>query len=68
MVIRPYRRSGTGRETLPKVQNWSEDVPGVAEVVGRPSLTSGSGRETLPGVRNWSGHSPGRAELVEKIF
>ena len=38
--------SGSGRETLPDVWEWSGDPPGCPGVVGRPSQMSGSGRET----------------------
>ena len=45
------QRSGIGRETLLEVQNWSVDLPGRPELVGRPSWRFGSGREMLPEVR-----------------
>ena len=33
LVGRPYRRYGSGRETLPEVWKWSGDPPGGLEVV-----------------------------------
>ena len=37
--------SGSGRETLPDLREWSGGPPRFAGVVGRPSRTSGSGRD-----------------------
>ena len=39
--------SGSGRETLPVVWNWSGDTFGGPNLVGTPSRMSGSGRENL---------------------
>ena len=50
MFARPSRLSGSDRETLPDVQEWSGDPPGCSGVVGWPTRMSGSGRETLPDV------------------
>ena len=43
--------SGSGREALPDVREWSGCTSGCKEVVGRPSRLSGSGRATLTDVR-----------------
>ena len=45
--------SGSGREALPDVRDWSEDPRGCPGVVGRPSWISGSGQEDFPDVREW---------------
>ena len=45
--------SGSGRESLGDVREWSGDPRGCPGVVGRPSRMSGSGREVLPDVREW---------------
>ena len=47
--------SGTGREALANVWEWSGDTPSFLGLVGRPSRISRSGRESLPDVRKWSG-------------
>ena len=57
MVGRPTRRSGSGQEALPEVQEWSVDLPGGPGVVE-------SGRETIPEVREWSGGPPKVSGLV----
>ena len=54
LIMRPFRRDGTGRDTLPMVWNWLGDLIGGQELVGRPSWRSGSGLVTLPEVRKWS--------------
>ena len=74
MVGRPFRRSGSVRETLleiqkwsetfPEVWNWSGDPSGGPEAVGRPSRRFGSARETLPEVWKWSGDPPGDSNVV----
>ena len=74
VVERPSRRSGSGRETLPKVQNWSETHPEVRKwsgdppsgpgLVGRSFHSSGSSRKAYLEVRKWSGDNPGGSELV----
>ena len=53
--------SGSGREALPDVQEWSGGPNGCSGVVGRPSRLvgmpfrmSGSGREALLNVQEWS--------------
>ena len=43
--------SVSGREALPDVRKWSEDLPECPKVIRRPSRISGSGRETLSDVR-----------------
>ena len=55
--------SGSGREDLPDIREWSGGPPGYPGVVGRPSRISRSGQETprmslcgweaLPDVREW---------------
>ena len=50
--------SGSGREALPDVLEWSGGLPGSLRVVGMPSRMSGSGREALPEVRQLSGGPP----------
>ena len=50
--------SGSGREGIPNVRQWSEGPPRCLGVVGRPSQMSGSGRETLPDVLECSGDHP----------
>ena len=47
--------SGSGREALGDVREWSGHPRGRAGVVGRPSGMSGSGREVLEDVRALSG-------------
>ena len=47
----PSRRSWSGREALPEVQEWSGDCPEGPGVVVSPYRRSGSGREALPKVR-----------------
>ena len=47
MVGRPFGRSGSGRDTLPVVRNWSGDPPECPELVGTHSWRSGTGWETL---------------------
>ena len=46
--------SGSGREALPNVQEWSGVPLGSPEVVGRPSRMYGSGQDALPDVQEWS--------------
>ena len=43
--------SGSGREALQDVMEWSGGHPGCPGVVGRPSRMSDSCRESLPYVR-----------------
>ena len=45
--------SGSGREALPDVQEWSKGPTGCPGVVGRPCWMSGSSLETLPKIREW---------------
>ena len=45
--------SGSSRETLPDVREWSGDHPGCPGVVWRPSRMSESGHDALPDVREW---------------
>ena len=58
----PCLISGSDREALPDVREWSGDSPGCLGEVGIPSLMSGSGRETLPDVGEWSERPPGVRE------
>ena len=63
-VVRPFRRSRSGRKTLPEVRkelgysiggpDRSWDPPEGPEVVRTLPRRSRSGRETLPEVRKWS--------------
>ena len=60
--------SGSGRDALPDVREWSGYLGNLREwsgsppecpgVVGRPSQMSGSGREALLDVREWLGRPP----------
>ena len=57
---RPSRMSGSGREALSHVQEWSGGPSGSSGVVGRPSRMcgrpsrlTGSGRVFLSDVREW---------------
>ena len=43
--------SGSGREVLPEVQEWSGGPPGSSGMVGRTSRMSRSGQDVLPEVR-----------------
>ena len=68
MVVRPYRMSGSGPDTLPDfrkdlpdvrknltdLREWSGGSPRSLGVIGSPSLMSGSGRESLPDVQELS--------------
>ena len=47
--------SGSGRESLPDVREWSGGPIRSPGMVGGPYQMSGSGRESLPDVREWSG-------------
>ena len=58
MVGRPSQRSGSGRETLTEVRNWSGETTGGSEVVGRPYQRTGSDQETIPELWKWSGELP----------
>ena len=68
--------SGSGRETLPGVREWSVGHPGglgvlrwpswMSGMVGRPSRFSRSGRETLPNFLEWSRGPPGCPGVVER--
>ena len=51
--------SGSGREALPDVQEWSGGFPESPKVIGRISRMSGSGREALPDVQELLGGPPG---------
>ena len=46
--------SGSGREVLPDVREWSRGHPGCSGVVEWPSRMSESGQEVHPYVRKWS--------------
>ena len=66
--------SGSGREALPDVREWSGGTPGCPGIIDRPSRMSGSGRspsrtsgssrETLGDVWEWSGGPFGFPGLV----
>ena len=47
----PSRRSGSGREALREVQEWSEGPPKGLGVVRMPSHRFVNGREALPDFR-----------------
>ena len=49
---RPFRMSGSGRDSLPDVLEWPGFPPGCPAIVGRPSQMCGRSREMLPNV--WS--------------
>ena len=51
----PFRMSGSSREALPDVREWSGGPPGGPGVVVRPFRRSGSGREALLNDREWVG-------------
>ena len=51
--------SGSGREALTDVREWSGVPPGCPGVVVRTTRMSRSGREVLPDVREWSGDPSG---------
>ena len=42
--------TGSGRESLTDVREWSGGPPGCLGVVERPSRMSGSGRKALPDI------------------
>ena len=60
--------SGSGRDDLPDVREWSVEPPDFREwtggplgcpgVVGRPSRMSRGGRESLPNGWEWTGVPP----------
>ena len=51
MVAWPSLMSGSGREALLDVLEWSGGPHGCPLVVGSPSRMSGNGRDDLPDVR-----------------
>ena len=55
MIGWPTQMSGSGREALHNVWEWSRDLAGCPELVVRPSRVSESGREARPDVCEWSG-------------
>ena len=68
--------SGSGREALPDIREWSGLSPGCPGVVGiisrmsgsgrGPSWMSGSSQKAFPDVREWSGGPPGCPAVVER--
>ena len=54
VVGSPFRMSGSNREALLDVREWSGDPIGCFGVVERPSWISGSGRDAVTDVREWS--------------
>ena len=68
--------SGSSRETLLDVLEWSGDTLDARELsrgpprcpgpVERPYRMSGCGREALPDVREWSEGHPGCQGVVER--
>ena len=59
MSMSPSRISGSGRESLLDVQEWSGGYPECLGVDGRQLQMSGNGRKALPDVREWLGCYPG---------
>ena len=55
---RPFRKSGSGREDLPDIWDWSRGPLECPVVVVSLFRMSGSGRENLPDVSEWSGGHP----------
>ena len=51
--------SGSGREVLKNIREWSKDHPGCPGVSGWPFRIIGSGREAHPNIREWSRNPPG---------
>ena len=82
MVVRPSRRSESGREArsevrvaLQEVRECSGGPPGSPVVVGRPSRRaeipsrrSESGRKFVSKDREWSGGHPGGPGVVGRPF
>ena len=60
--------SGSGREALLDVREWSGRPPECAGVVGTPSRMSGSGLEALGDVWEWTGGHRGFAGVVERPY
>ena len=58
VVGRPSRMSGSGREALPNIREWSGGPPGCPGVVGKPSRMSAIGWEPYIEVRDCSGDPP----------
>ena len=56
--------SGSDREGMPDVWEWSVGPRGCPGVVGMSSGMSGSGREVLRDVREWLGVPPGCPGVV----
>ena len=59
VVGRPSQMSGSGRETLPDVREWSGGPLECPGVVRSSSRMAGSGQEALLDVRELSRVSPG---------
>ena len=51
--------TGSGREAILDVREWSGGPPGGPEEVGRPSRMFGCGWEAFPVVQEWLGGPPG---------
>ena len=64
----PSRMSGSGRESLPYVREWSQGPLECQVVVESPSRMSGSGRKALLDDREWSGNPPGCLGVGEKPY
>ena len=58
--------SGSGKEVLPDVLEWSGGHPGCPRVVGRPPRMSECSLEALLNVREWLGGPPGCPGVVGK--
>ena len=55
---RHLRITGSGREALPIVLEWSGGLPECPGMVERVSQISGRSREAIPDVRKWSEDPP----------
>ena len=64
VVGRPTRKSGSGREAIPDVCEWSGGPPRYPGVVERLSRMSRSGCEALQDFREWSGGPSGCLGVV----
>ena len=60
--------SGSGRETLLDVREWSGGPPECPGVVGRPSRKSRIGREALRHIREFSVSPPRMSESGQEAI
>ena len=68
VVGRSSRMSGSGREFLSGVREWSGCPSGCPGVVGRPSRMSGIAGDALPDDSEWSEGPPLCPGLVGRPF